>query len=106
VGVIALSTVVMRFRAFSSESLPRTRCGVDTGSREENASNKEAGPPFRLNRNGGAGMRGPCFGIVNPDAAVRGKARRRQACFGSSRVPAIHQIKTTAPIALFAVRNR
>ena len=27
--------------AFSSESLPRTRSGVDTGSREENASNKE-----------------------------------------------------------------
>src|ERR1035441_2961005 len=34
----------MRFRAFSSE--------VDTGSREENASNKEVEPPFRFNRNG------------------------------------------------------
>jgi hypothetical protein len=32
------------FRAFSSE--------VDTGSREENASNKEIEPPFRFNRNG------------------------------------------------------
>jgi hypothetical protein len=73
-GVIALSTVVMRFRAFCSESLPRTRCGVDTGSREENASNKEAEPPFRFNRNGGSGLRGPCFGIVNPDAAMRAKA--------------------------------
>src|SRR6185437_11190015 len=72
--VIALSTVVMRFRAFSSESLPRTRCGVDAGSREENASNKEAEPPFRFNRNGGSGMRGRCFGIVNPDAATRGLA--------------------------------
>jgi hypothetical protein len=28
-------------KAFSSESLPRTRSGVGTGSREENASNKE-----------------------------------------------------------------
>ena len=27
-------------RAFSSESLPRTRSGVDAGSREENASNE------------------------------------------------------------------
>jgi hypothetical protein len=25
---------------------------VDTGSREENASNKEVEPPFRFNRNG------------------------------------------------------
>jgi hypothetical protein len=25
---------------------------VDTGSREENASNKEIEPPFRFNRNG------------------------------------------------------
>jgi hypothetical protein len=57
----------MRFRAFSSE--------VDTGSREENASNKEAEPPFRFNRNGGSGMLGRCFGIVNPGAAVR-----RQGC--------------------------
>jgi hypothetical protein len=31
-------------RAFSSE--------VDTGSREENASNKELKPPFRFHRNG------------------------------------------------------
>jgi hypothetical protein len=31
-------------RAFSSESLPRTRSGVGTGSREENASNKAARP--------------------------------------------------------------
>src|ERR1700728_384727 len=34
----------MGARAFSSE--------VDTGSREENASNKEIEPPFRFNRNG------------------------------------------------------
>src|SRR3984885_10526036 len=34
----------MGWRAFSSE--------VDTGSREENASNKEVEPPFRFNRNG------------------------------------------------------
>src|ERR1700682_4575907 len=33
-----------RSRAFSSE--------VDTGSREENASNKKIEPPFRFNRNG------------------------------------------------------
>jgi uncharacterized protein len=33
--------------AFSSE--------VDTGSREESASNKERGPPFRFHRNGGPG---------------------------------------------------
>jgi hypothetical protein len=39
-------------RAFSSESLPRTRCGVDTGSREENASRQESGAPFRFYRNG------------------------------------------------------
>ena len=31
-------------KAFSSE--------VDTGSREENASNKEVEPPFQFNRNG------------------------------------------------------
>ncbi len=46
-------------QAFSSESLPRTRCGVDTGSREENASNKAMGSRFQLNRNGngsGAGV--------------------------------------------------
>ena len=36
----------MSSKAFSSE--------VDTGSREENASNKEVGPPFRFNRNGGS----------------------------------------------------
>jgi hypothetical protein len=35
-------------RAFSSESLPRTGCGVDTGSREENASKQELEPPFRF----------------------------------------------------------
>jgi hypothetical protein len=63
----------MRFGAFSSESLPRTRCGVETGSREENASNKEAEPPFRFNRIEGFGMCGRCFGIVNPDAAMRAK---------------------------------
>jgi uncharacterized repeat protein (TIGR03809 family) len=39
-------------RAFSSESLPRTRSGVDTGSREENASNNEGEPPLRFHRNG------------------------------------------------------
>jgi hypothetical protein len=47
VGVIALSTVVMRF-----------------------------------------GMCGPCFGIVNPDAAMRAKAllpAGRQACIGGPR---------------------
>jgi hypothetical protein len=32
-----------RPKAFSSEGLPRTRSGVDTGSREENASNKDFG---------------------------------------------------------------
>jgi putrescine transport system substrate-binding protein len=39
----------MRGRAFSSE--------VDTGSREENASNKEPEPRFRFHRNGGSGTR-------------------------------------------------
>src|ERR1700722_147657 len=37
-------------RAFSSESLPRTRSGVDTGSREENASKQEIEPPIRSER--------------------------------------------------------
>jgi hypothetical protein len=42
-----------RTEALSSESPPHTRCGVDTGSREENPSNKETEPfPFRFNRNG------------------------------------------------------
>jgi hypothetical protein len=36
--------IKMSAKAFSSE--------VDTGSREENASNKEVEPPFRSNRNG------------------------------------------------------
>jgi hypothetical protein len=39
-------------RAFSSESLPRTWSGVDTGSREENASKPEPRAPFRFYRNG------------------------------------------------------
>jgi O-antigen ligase len=39
-------------RAFSSESLPRTRSGVETGSRQENASNQESRAPFRFYRNG------------------------------------------------------
>jgi hypothetical protein len=38
--------------AFSSESLPRTRSGVETGSRQENASNQESRTPFRFYRNG------------------------------------------------------
>src|SRR5439155_1216757 len=47
----------MHTRAFSSESMPRTRCGVDTDSREENAS-KQKEAPFRFNRNGkGPGIR-------------------------------------------------
>jgi hypothetical protein len=37
-------------KALSSESLPRTGSGADTG--EEDASKKEAGLPLRLNRNG------------------------------------------------------
>ena len=43
---------VPELRAFSSESLPRTRSGVDTGSRQENASNNEGEPPLRFHRNG------------------------------------------------------
>jgi len=39
-------------RAFSSESLPRTRSGVETGSRPENASNEESRAPLRFYRNG------------------------------------------------------
>jgi eukaryotic-like serine/threonine-protein kinase len=35
------SSIMFRDRAFSSESLPRTRSGVDTGSREENASKQK-----------------------------------------------------------------
>jgi uncharacterized repeat protein (TIGR03809 family) len=38
--------------AFSAESLLRTRSGVDTGSRQENASNKELEPVFQSHRNG------------------------------------------------------
>ena len=45
-------------RAFSSESLPRTRSGAETGSRLENASNEESRAPFRFYRNGkGSGAR-------------------------------------------------
>src|SRR4030081_401370 len=44
-------TAMMAYsRAFSSEILSRTRCGMDTGSRRENASNQESGAPFRFNR--------------------------------------------------------
>ena len=39
-------------RAFSSESLPHTRCGVETGSRRENPSNQQSRAPFRFDRNG------------------------------------------------------
>src|SRR3982075_4457874 len=45
-------------RAFSSESLPRTRSGAETGSRLENASNEGSRAPFRFHRNGkGSGAR-------------------------------------------------
>jgi polar amino acid transport system substrate-binding protein len=47
-------------RAVSSESLPRTRSGVETGSRLESASNQESRAPFRFYRNGkgsGAGTK-------------------------------------------------
>jgi Domain of unknown function (DUF4153) len=48
--------------AFSSESLPRTRSGVETGSRQENASNQESGASVRFYRNGnGSGV-----GITTP----------------------------------------
>jgi hypothetical protein len=33
-------------KAFSSESLPRTRSGMETDSRQENASNQESGARF------------------------------------------------------------
>jgi ribonuclease P protein component len=36
-------------KAPSSESLPRTRSGVGTGSREENASKKHTGPSRQPN---------------------------------------------------------
>jgi hypothetical protein len=39
-----MTTMMAYNRAFSSE--------VDTGSRQENASNQESGAPFRFNRNG------------------------------------------------------
>jgi hypothetical protein len=39
-------------KAFSSESLPRTRSGVGIGSRDENASQTVVEPPFRVHRNG------------------------------------------------------
>jgi hypothetical protein len=44
----------IKARAFSSESLPRTGCGVGTGSREENASKQEtiASVPIQLERKG------------------------------------------------------
>ena len=38
--------------AFSSESLPRTRSGLETGSPQENASSQESRAPFRFYRNG------------------------------------------------------
>jgi hypothetical protein len=37
--------------AVSSESLPRTRSGTETGSRHETASSRESGAPFRFDRN-------------------------------------------------------
>ena len=50
-------------RAFSSESLPRTRSGVQTGSRQENASNEESRARFRFYRNGkGSGARAKLCG--------------------------------------------
>jgi hypothetical protein len=49
---------IERRRAFSSESLPRTWI-AGPGSRQENASNKKREPPFRFNRSGGFGKRGP-----------------------------------------------
>jgi len=42
----------MGAKAFFSESLPLTRLGTDTGSREENASNKGVAAPFRFDRSG------------------------------------------------------
>jgi hypothetical protein len=48
--------------AFSSESLPRTRSGVETGSCQENASYQESLAPFRFYRNG----KGSRSGIATP----------------------------------------
>jgi hypothetical protein len=64
-------------RAFSSE--------VETGSRQENASNQESRAPFRFNRNGkGSGVPNPNFEpphqlvVVVPFEAGRGGLRRRR----------------------------
>jgi hypothetical protein len=61
--------------AFSSESLPRTRSGVETGSRQENASNQESGAPFRFNRNGKGSRAGPLSSILGPADWTHGIAR-------------------------------
>src|SRR5205085_12428010 len=46
-------TAMMAYsRAFSGESPSRTRCGMDTGSRQENASNRKSAAALRFNRNG------------------------------------------------------
>jgi hypothetical protein len=50
--LIIIISFVASVRAFSSESLPRTCSGVDTGSREENASKQESRAAFRFYRNG------------------------------------------------------
>src|SRR5271163_3006719 len=55
---------VSTIRAFSSE--------VDTGSREENASNKEVEPPFRFNRNG----KGSCA-LANQSRAAQAAKEAR-----------------------------
>jgi AcrR family transcriptional regulator len=58
-------------RAFSSE--------VDTGSREENASNKEKEPPFRFNRNGKGSTSGvEKAAVTRPPDVQPSSAKHRQ----------------------------
>jgi len=90
-------------RAFSSESLPRTRSGAGAGSRQENASNKEIEPPFRFNRNGkgsrpaisAIALAAVAFGsmvVVMPDAtsaeipAIASRQRAEKKTFTDSEI--------------------
>src|SRR3979490_1730542 len=61
-------------RAFSSESLPHTRCGAETGSRRQ-----QARAPFRFDRNGKGSSVWPALVIAMAFVASVGPARAQDS---------------------------
>src|ERR1700678_1075863 len=92
-GVSGRKAAPPRTRAFSSE--------VDTGSREENASNKELEPPFRFHRNG-KGSTATSGDRFEEDQQHRAEASPK---LGEAENPAFY-CRTAGRLASCAHRNR